>query len=152
MHPCRSSGVANAQEDVTVHLADSFHIVQHPAAANRTYSRAMKDYTSAAILAYECGSTQDGIRAQLHTLLQGLIVRWSTSEAVGASDMGQWRGFCSHIVNAYFEKRMAWYPLDRLQLELAAHGRGHEAREVIAERARLVYTVLEHVCPQFAAD
>lgn len=31
-----------------------------------------------------------------------------------------WRGFVSLILSAYFEKRMAWYPVDRLQLEVSA--------------------------------
>lgn len=31
-----------------------------------------------------------------------------------------WRGFVSLILTAYFERRMAWYPVDRLQTEVSA--------------------------------
>ena len=31
-----------------------------------------------------------------------------------------WRGFVSLILSAYFEKRMAWFPVDRLQMEVSA--------------------------------
>ena len=30
---------------------------------------------------------------------------------------GRWQGFVKLIVPAYFAKRMAWYPLDKLRLE-----------------------------------
>ena len=31
-----------------------------------------------------------------------------------------WKGFVSLILIAYFEKRMAWFPVDRLQMEVSA--------------------------------
>ncbi len=34
--------------------------------------------------------------------------------------LAQWRGFVGMIVNGYFEQRMAWFPLERLTLELSA--------------------------------
>eukprot|EP00198_Chlamydomonas_reinhardtii_P005633 XP_001694969.1 predicted protein [Chlamydomonas reinhardtii] len=88
--------------------------------------------------------------------------------AVSEPTFASWRGFVAMIVNGYFERRMAWYPLDRLQLELSAvqvGGAREEAeeeagnaggrslpQEVVAEHARIVFTTLEKVYPQFAAD
>ena len=43
------------------------------------------------------------------------------------------------------------YPIDRLQLELELQGRG-ERHEYVSEKARLVFTVLGSVYPQFPAD
>ena len=54
----------------------------------------------------------------------------------------------SLICNAYFEKRMASYPLERLQLELRVRGRV-ERQDTVAEWARLVFETLHHVVPQF---
>ena len=34
--------------------------------------------------------------------------------------MNLWKGFVSLILAAYFEKRMAWFPVDRLQMEVSA--------------------------------
>jgi hypothetical protein len=34
--------------------------------------------------------------------------------------MTLWKGFVSLILGAYFEKRMAWFPVDRLQMEVSA--------------------------------
>ena len=34
--------------------------------------------------------------------------------------MTLWQGFVSLILAAYFEKRMAWFPVDRLQMEVSA--------------------------------
>lgn len=39
---------------------------------------------------------------------------------VSDATLNLWRGFVSLILSAYFEKRMAWYPVDRLQLEVSA--------------------------------
>jgi hypothetical protein len=42
------------------------------------------------------------------------------------------------------------YPIDRLSTEIAlSSGRDPEAPDIVAERARLVFTVMERVCPQF---
>jgi hypothetical protein len=60
----------------------------------------------------------------------------------------RWRGFVGLICNAYFDQRMASYPLDRLQLELAALGRV-ERPDTVAEWSRLVFETLNHVAPQF---
>lgn len=47
---------------------------------------------------------------------------------------------------------MAWYPLDRLQLELSASQGVSWRNDDVAELSRLVYTVLERVHPQFPKD
>jgi hypothetical protein len=60
----------------------------------------------------------------------------------------KWSGFVKLICNAYFEKRMASYPVDKLQMELAASGR-IEKPDMVAEWARLVFETLHHVAPQF---
>ncbi|GLI61152.1 hypothetical protein VaNZ11_003436, partial [Volvox africanus] len=80
------------------------------------------------------------------------VKRWATTAAVSESTLTQWRGFVAMIVNGYFERRMAWFPLDRLQLELSAVQGRSLAPELVAERARVVYTTLEQVYPQFAKD
>eukprot|EP00197_Chlamydomonas_leiostraca_P005747 CAMPEP_0202874756 /NCGR_PEP_ID=MMETSP1391-20130828/25981_1 /ASSEMBLY_ACC=CAM_ASM_000867 /TAXON_ID=1034604 /ORGANISM="Chlamydomonas leiostraca, Strain SAG 11-49" /LENGTH=59 /DNA_ID=CAMNT_0049556271 /DNA_START=20 /DNA_END=199 /DNA_ORIENTATION=- len=56
------------------------------------------------------------------------------------------------IVRAYFEQRVAWFPIDRLALEMAAVQGRSEAPHLVAERARLVFGVLEEVYPQFPQD
>lgn len=63
----------------------------------------------------------------------------------------RWQGFVALICNAYFEKRMASFPIDRLQLELRVAGR-MERDDTVAEWSRLVYETLNHVAPQFPKD
>jgi hypothetical protein len=63
----------------------------------------------------------------------------------------RWRGFVALICNAYFDNRMASFPLDRLQLELRVSGR-LERDDTVAEWSRLVYETLNHVAPQFPKD
>jgi hypothetical protein len=60
----------------------------------------------------------------------------------------RWVGFVRLICNAYFDKRMASYPVDRLQLELAAGGRVARP-DAVAEWSRLVFDTLNHVAAQF---
>jgi hypothetical protein len=55
------------------------------------------------------------------------------------------------IVDAYFVRRMAAYPVDRLQAELAFKGR-IEHQSTVSEWARIVFETLHHVSPQFARD
>lgn len=62
-----------------------------------------------------------------------------------------WTGFITMIVNAYFDRRMAAYPVDRLQAELAVMGR-IEPHDTVSEWARIVFETLHHVSPQFARD
>ena len=39
--------------------------------------------------------------------------RWSETDAVDHLFAERWKGFVQLICNAYFSKRMVWYPLDR---------------------------------------
>lgn len=63
----------------------------------------------------------------------------------------RWRGFVGLICNAYFDKRMASFPLEKLHLELAVSGR-LEQDTTVAEWSRFVYETLNHVAPQFPKD
>ncbi len=56
------------------------------------------------------------------------------------------------IVDGYFNRRMAWFPIDRLQMELLAVQGLSAAPHDVAEWARIVYTVLEKVHPQFPSE
>lgn len=59
------------------------------------------------------------------------------------------QGFVQIIVDAYYNKRMAWYPTEPLQMEvMACSGRRAHPADV-AEWMRLVYTTLECTIPQF---
>ena len=68
---------------------------------------------------------------------------------VGPESMAAWRGFVHMIVIGYYEKRWAWYPIDRLQMELAATNGRTEKPALVAEFAGVVYATLERVAPQF---
>jgi hypothetical protein len=79
--------------------------------------------------------------------------RWSTA-AAGTAAVSQefekrWLGFVKLISNAYFLKRMAWFPLDRLKLEQMASCGKVDPTEIVAERARIVFTALQMIAPQF---
>lgn len=63
-----------------------------------------------------------------------------------------WSGFVSMIVDGYFNRRMAWFPIDRLQMELLAVQDLAVQPHDVAEWARIVYTVLEKVHPQFPSE
>ena len=60
-----------------------------------------------------------------------------------------WQGFVRHICIGWFERRWAWYPVDRLQLELSATTGQHMQPSAIAEYMGIVYATLERVTPQF---
>lgn len=80
---------------------------------------------------------------------QAGVVRWGTNPAVGEKTLETWGGFVSLIVRAYLERGMSGYPIDRLQTEiLLSTGKAAEA-SLVAERARVVFTTLEAVAPQF---
>jgi hypothetical protein len=64
----------------------------------------------------------------------------------------EWSGFVTMIVDGYFNRRMAWFPIDRLQMELLAVQGLAAAPHDVAEWARIVYTVLEKVHPQFPSE
>ena len=63
--------------------------------------------------------------------------------------MAAWRGFVSMIVTGYFEKRWAWYPIERLQMELNATSGKSTQPALVSEWAGVVYATLESVAPQF---
>lgn len=54
-----------------------------------------------------------------------------------------------HTTQGYFERRMSWFPLERLQLERAFTTGQAERPDVVAESARIVFTTLEVIAPQF---
>lgn len=165
--------------DLAQRIVTCFYEVQHPALSNRRYSSAVQDFTDASILAYECGYTENSICEQLKSHVDLLpqignraaldsdacllcisivwvtlmhspktVKRWSTARPVTEATYQQWGGFVGMIVNAYFEKRMSWFPIDRLQLELAVHDVA-QPDDVVSEWARIVYTTLARVYPQF---
>jgi hypothetical protein len=72
----------------------------------------------------------------------------SAEPPISLATTRKWDGFTKLICDAYFDKRVASYPLDRLQLELAASGR-LERPDIVAEWSRLVFETLGHVAPQF---
>lgn len=72
----------------------------------------------------------------------------NAAPAMTESTKAKWQGFVALICRAYFEQRMAAYPLDRLHMELAASGR-LEADVTVAEWSRLVFETLNTVAPQF---
>eukprot|EP00873_Tetraselmis_striata_P021316 jgi/Tetstr1/441580/TSEL_029808.t1 len=77
------------------------------------------------------------------------VKRWGTTPAVSERSTRHWKGFVQIIVDAYYNKRMAWYPTEPLQMEvMACSGRRAHPADV-AEWMRLVYTTLECTIPQF---
>ncbi|KXZ42760.1 hypothetical protein GPECTOR_120g427 [Gonium pectorale] len=172
---------ARRPSDIVLSLARRYYVVQNPALANQLYSKAVQEFTESAVLAYECGHNEQDVDEQLGLLpeeelrrLKGFdaaeclalvclvwitlmlsprtVRRWATASAVSEPTLKQWRGFVAMIVNGYFERRMAWFPIDRLQLELSAVQGRSLPPDLVAERARIVYTTLEQVYPQFAKD
>ncbi|GLC65370.1 hypothetical protein PLESTF_000285900 [Pleodorina starrii] len=176
-----SGSAVPGPSEVIRKLARQYYFVQNPALANQLYSKAVEEFTESAVIAYECGHNEQDVDEQLGQLseddlkqLKGFdadeclamvclvwitlmlsprsVKRWAKSAAVSEATLTQWRGFVAMIVNGYFERRMAWFPLDRLQLELSAVQGRSLPPELVAERARVVYTTLEQVYPQFAKD
>ncbi|KAG2483053.1 hypothetical protein HYH03_018082 [Edaphochlamys debaryana] len=164
--------------EVLLALARAYADVQEPALANRTYTTAVEEFTQRAVEAYACGHNEADVQAALGvhagelrglkgfdeaefaalvalvwvtlTLAPVSVRRWATVSAVSDSTLAQWKGFVAMIVEGYFFRRMAWFPLDRLALELAAVQGRSLPQELVAERARVVFTTLEQVYPQFA--
>ncbi|DBA74855.1 hypothetical protein WJX79_005459 [Trebouxia sp. C0005] len=160
-------------------LAESYYALQNPAMLNMRYSEAVQNFARTAVTAYECGysedtlcqeleqataqqSTPDSVKAidQKDCLLCVCMVwmtlvmskstrRWSTAKPVSEATLNSWQGFVSLIVKGYMEKRWAWTPIDRLQMELTAVTGRTERPHVVAEWARVVHTTLEQVAPQF---
>lgn len=156
-----------------VMVAD-FSAVQNPQRHHMTYSNAVKAFVKNAVLAYECGYSEETV---LHNLAPSLggeervedslcwrfislvwvtlsispvrVRRWTTGPAVSEQTTAYWRGFVGMIVSAYFEKRMSWFPTDRLMLERSFTTGAPQKPELVAESARIVFTTLEVIAPQF---
>jgi hypothetical protein len=80
------------------------------------------------------------------------VRRWAAYNPVTDDTIKDWTGFVSMIVDGYFNRRMAWFPIDRLQMELLAVQSLAAPPHDVAEWARIVYTVLEKVHPQFPSE
>lgn len=72
-----------------------------------------------------------------------------TGPAVSERRRAQWSGFVSMIVDGYFKKRWAWYPIERLQLELRIAAGRQEAPADVAQWAGIVYATLHQSSPLF---
>eukprot|EP00878_Enallax_costatus_P035026 GHUV01038989.1.p1 GENE.GHUV01038989.1~~GHUV01038989.1.p1 ORF type:complete len:130 (+),score=38.29 GHUV01038989.1:806-1195(+) len=87
------------------------------------------------------------------TLMEARSVRrWASLNPVTDDTLKEWVGFVAVIVDAYFNRRMAWFPIEQLQLELSAVQGLQAPPHDVAEWARIVYTVLEKVHPQFPSE
>ena len=171
---CRGErGEAHARSACThQRLLSTFLAFRQPIAAKTTYSIALRDFTHVAILGYECGLTeasfQQYLREEDRSALEGkeclelvcLIwitlllshqsrTRWSMSDPVSIETLKRCRGFVELMVISYFDKGMVWIPIERLQLEQRAIDGSSESTERVAEKARIVFTTLETVAPQF---
>lgn len=156
-------------------LRERYWTVQDPGNARTSYADAMQEFVEAALLAYECGQSEIGLVEQLKRSRQGnedegdrecvlwaalvavtidkapkrTVKRWGVGEPVTEETLGSWSDFVQTIVDAYFKKGMVWYPIERLQLvQMTSFGYADRAC-IVAERARLIFTVLETVYPQF---
>ena len=150
----------------------SFVALRQPSAANITYSTAVRDFTQEAILGYECGLTEASFQQFLTEQTSGSLERreclemvclvwialllshqarnrWSLSDPVSQETLERCRGFVELMAVSYFEKGMVWMPIERLQLEQMAIMGQAESTERVAEKARIVFTTLETVAPQF---
>lgn len=87
------------------------------------------------------------------TLMEaGGVRRWAAYNPVTDDTLAQWSGFVAMIVDGYLQRRMAWYPVERLQLELSVTQDLQAPAHDVAEWARIVYTVLAKVAPQLSGD
>ena len=68
------------------------------------------------------------------------------------SPVQSWHGFVAMITTGYFEKRWAWYPIERLQMELKATRGKATQPALVSEWAGIVYATLEAVAPQFPSS
>ena len=148
---------------------------RHPAKHNIVYSQALDEFVASAVLAYECGldftslaqtlaeerwsmEELDRTELEIDTGLVWLalsnshrpVKRLSTTEPEWSGEK-DWLGFTLLIVNAYFIKRWAWFPLQQLQLEQRVTLGRAEPQEIVAERARIVFQTLNKTAKQFPA-
>eukprot|EP00882_Tetradesmus_deserticola_P015216 GHRQ01016205.1.p2 GENE.GHRQ01016205.1~~GHRQ01016205.1.p2 ORF type:complete len:135 (+),score=22.32 GHRQ01016205.1:693-1097(+) len=80
------------------------------------------------------------------------VRRWAAYNPVTDDTLHDWSGFVSMIVDSYLNRQMSWFPIERLQLELSAVQDLCAPPHDVVEWARIVYTVLEKVHPQFAKE
>lgn len=156
-------------------LRDRYDRVQDPGKAKISYSLALQEFVLAALLSYECGQSEQGLREELRresgreddegdeecVLWASLVAltitkaprrtvkRWSVTQPISVQTEEGWSSFVQAIVDAYFTKGMVWYPIESLRLvQMTSFGYADRAW-VVAERARIVFTVLETVYPQY---
>lgn len=173
---------APATAAVPLLLAQSYFALQHPATLNMRYSEAVKKFAETAVTAYECGYAEETLRQELTQAVEEpdasdrvkgidkedciLCVcmvwmtltmsksnrRWSTAKPVSEATLQSWKGFVTLIVNGYMKQRLAWFPIDRLQMEITAVTGRTERPHNVAEWARIVHTTLAQVAPQFPSQ
>ncbi|WIA14905.1 hypothetical protein OEZ86_003519 [Tetradesmus obliquus] len=80
------------------------------------------------------------------------VRRWAAYNPVTDDTLHAWCGFVSMIVDSYLNRQMSWFPIERLQLELQAMQDLCVPPHDVVEWARIVYTVLEKVHPQFSKE
>ena len=73
----------------------------------------------AAAEALGSGGSGDGADAAARAASLG-IARWSRAPAVSEASRRRWSGFARLIVEAYYKKQWAWYPVEALALEMSA--------------------------------
>ena len=56
------------------------------------------------------------------------LSRWSRAPAVSEASRRRWAGFAKLIVDAYYKKSWAWYPVEALALEMSAAAPAVEPR------------------------
>ncbi|KAK9794966.1 hypothetical protein WJX73_008481 [Symbiochloris irregularis] len=69
---CSSAGTSTSELTLPRRLAEEFLVVQQPARHNTPYKSALKAFAGSAILAYECGYSEDGFQKQFEHELQHL--------------------------------------------------------------------------------
>lgn len=74
------------------------------------------------------------------------------AKPVSEATLASWKGFVTLIVNGYMRQRLAWFPIDRLQMEITAVTGRTERPHNVAEWARIVHTTLAQVAPQFPSQ
>jgi len=99
--------------------------------------------------AEECATYVEMLYVAILLVPKGTVRRWGRGEPLPRESRERWRGFVQLIHTAYFQKRMAWYDVRRLQLEQMAVLGEAEQPAVVSERMRLLFTLLNSVCPQF---
>lgn len=80
------------------------------------------------------------------------LVHDFAAKPVSEATLASWKGFVTLIVNGYMRQRLAWFPIDRLQMEITAVTGRTERPHNVAEWARIVHTTLAQVAPQFPSQ